>query len=138
MFTARLAETVAVRDFVDAACAAWEVERTAAYKLHLIAEELFINTVKHGHGGDGEGLVAIALACHADHLTLTYQDDAPAFNPFRYAETVNAAAGASEQRVGGLGVLLVCELSSASEYAYLYGRNRVRVKVARSFEGRRP
>jgi serine/threonine-protein kinase RsbW/sigma-B regulation protein RsbU (phosphoserine phosphatase) len=138
IFAARLAEADALRAFVDGACAGWAVERAAAYKLNLIAEELFTNTVKHGHRGDSDALIAITMQQREQGVQLTLEDDAPAFNPFRFVENVNATDGATEQRVGGLGVLLVCELSSHGDYAYLFGRNRVRLTVCLAQEHQTP
>lgn len=136
MFPAQIESATAVRDFVDQACEHWGVERPAAYKLHLIVEELFTNTIKHGHRGRAgddpwDWSVSVSLGCDAEQLWLRYSDQAPAFNPLAFVHSVDAASGAAEQKVGGLGVLLVCELSQHAEYAYVYGRNRVTLSVPR-------
>lgn len=131
LFPARLAETARLRTFVDAACESWGVARPVAYKLHLIAEELFTNTVKHGHRGDCDSPVWLGVSCDESKVHLTFADQAPAFNPLAHAACVSAEQGAAEHKVGGLGVLLVSELSCTAEYAFVYGRNRVRLTVQR-------
>jgi serine/threonine-protein kinase RsbW len=129
VFPASLAHAGAVRAFVDGACESWGIARASGYKLHLIVEELFTNTVKHGHRGDSNFPVWIRLECADEHLALTFIDQATPFNPIAHAADVNVESGAAEHRVGGLGVLLVCELAQYAEYAYVFGRNRIKLKV---------
>ncbi|MBL8520281.1 MAG: ATP-binding protein [Betaproteobacteria bacterium] len=131
MFLARLAEAERVKAFVDKACSAWGVTRASGYKLHLIVEELFTNTVKHGHRGDCNAPVWISMRCHDDHFDLTFTDHAPPFNPVAHASSLNAESGASKHQVGGLGVLLICELARTAQYAYVFGRNSIRLTVPR-------
>ncbi len=128
---ARIAEAVRVKEFVERTCEAWEVSRASGYKLHLVVEELFTNTVKHGHRGDCDSPVWVGLWCDKQRMHLTFADQAPPFNPFAHAECVSAELGAVEHKVGGLGVLLVSELSCASDYGYMFGRNRVRLSLQR-------
>ena len=131
LFPARLAAVREVRDFVESFCGVAGVARPPALRLNLVLEELFTNTVKHGHGGDCDSPVWIALEARVETVTLTYLDCAPAFNPFVVVEQV-ALGGAIEQRkVGGLGVLLATELTESSEYARLFGRNRLRMVLGR-------
>ena len=56
-------------------------------------------------------------------VELTYEDTAGAFNPLAYT--------ARPGKIGGLGVLLTRELTAAREYAYLFGRNRIRLALGR-------
>ncbi|MBL8513093.1 MAG: ATP-binding protein [Betaproteobacteria bacterium] len=131
MFPARLTETARLRAFVDVACDSWGITRAVSYKLHLIVEELFTNTVKHGHRGDCDAPVWVGVSCDESALHLTFADQAPAFNPLAHAASISAEQGAVEHKVGGLGVLLVSELACKAEYTYVYGRNRVRLSVRR-------
>ncbi len=127
MFPARLTAVRDVRTFIESFCGMADVARPSTFRLNLVVEELFTNTVRHGHGGDCERPVWIALEARVQTVTLTYLDCAPAFNPFGVVEQV-ALGGAIEQRkVGGLGVLLARELTESSEYARLFGRNRIKL-----------
>ena len=46
-------------------------------RLLLIVEELFTNTVRHGHGGDCDAPVDVTLGAAAAHVELAYEDTAP-------------------------------------------------------------
>jgi anti-sigma regulatory factor (Ser/Thr protein kinase) len=91
--------------------------------MNLVLEELFTNTVRHGHRGDSDSPVWVTLAATPGNLQLTYEDNAPPFNPYTSEITVDA------HTVGGLGVLLTRKLAVLREYAYLYGRNRIRLAL---------
>jgi len=61
---------------------------------------------------------------------VTYEDTAPPFNP--YALFTGAPdTTLTSRKIGGLGVLLTRELASTRDYAYLYGRNRIRLTLKR-------
>jgi anti-sigma regulatory factor (Ser/Thr protein kinase) len=130
-FLARLEQLRPMRAFLEQFCAQTAVPRTACLRLNLVLEELFTNTVKHGHRGDCDAPVWIALSLEDDALQLTYEDKAPAFNPFaRLTEQPAPDVTLSMRKIGGLGVLLTKELASSRDYAYLFGRNRIRLTLA--------
>ena len=92
--------------------------------VELIIEELFTNSVMHGYGGDGSGPVWVSVAGEDGKLSLTYEDAAPACDPFGLpAPDLNAPI--EERRVGGLGMPLVKALSDSVTYDRREGRNRV-------------
>jgi hypothetical protein len=70
---------------------------------------------------------------HADRLggkvSLTYEDFAPPFNPFARATREMLEALAETRREGGLGVLLAHGLTATADYAYLFGRNRIKLTL---------
>jgi anti-sigma regulatory factor (Ser/Thr protein kinase) len=128
-FAAQLDSLGELRQFLERAAGGAGLNRTQALKLQLIAEELFVNTVRHGHGGGDPALVWLVLEVAGPSVQLTYIDQAPPFNSLACAvEPLPAGAGESH-RVGGLGVRLVRELAAVSEYAYRYGRNRLRLAL---------
>ena len=88
------------------------------------------NTVKHGHRGGSEAPVWIRLTASDGQVALTYEDRAPPFNPFARATREMLEALAETRREGGLGVLLAHSLTATADYAYLYGRNRIRLTLA--------
>lgn len=118
-----------VRVFVERFCGAARVDRETCLRLHLVLEELFTNTVRHGHKGDANtGGVWISVRRDGDCLRIVYEDTAPAFNP--YAWLASAVRGAEPQRKpGGLGILLTRELAASREYAYVFGRNSIRLSM---------
>jgi anti-sigma regulatory factor (Ser/Thr protein kinase) len=130
MFPARLGELRRVLAFLEAFCAASGIARTACLRVNLALEELFINTVKHGHGGDCDAPVWISLSATDSAVTLAYEDTAPPFNPYARKLEDPAEAALEMRRIGGLGVALTRELADTHDYAYLFGRNRIRLVLS--------
>jgi len=130
MFESRLDSLRGARAFLESFCADAGVARQSCLKLNLVAEELFLNTVKHGHRGGSDAPVWITLAAGDGAIRMTYEDQAPPFNPFASATRELLEALADTRREGGLGVLLAHGLTRDTEYAYLFGRNRIRVALA--------
>ena len=122
MFLARLAELRRIGGFVDGYCADTGLVRERCLRLNLVLEELFINSVNHGHRGDCDAPIWITLETQPQAVQVTYEDTAPPFNPLVHRVEIG--------KVGGLGVLLTRELAAAREYAYLFGRNRIRLSLA--------
>jgi serine/threonine-protein kinase RsbW len=122
MFPARLAELRSIGAFLDAFCAAEGIARERGLRLNLALEELFVNTVKHGHRGECDVPVWVTLEAQPGAVRLTYEDSAPPFNPYGYLPKA--------RDVGGLGVLLARGIAESGEYAYLFGRNRTRLTLA--------
>jgi anti-sigma regulatory factor (Ser/Thr protein kinase) len=130
MFQSRPAEWRRARAFIEDFCAGAGVPREACLRACLVLEELFVNTVKHGHGGGSDAPVWIGLANGEGTLGITYEDLAPPFNPFSRERREMLEALVPTRREGGLGVILAQQLTARAEYAYLFGRNRIRVTLA--------
>jgi serine/threonine-protein kinase RsbW len=132
----------ALRDtaaFVEGFCQRHGVHRDDALRLRLVVEELFTNTVRHGHGCESDAPICVALSALEGRVALVYEDNAPPYNPL----TQTSAAGVdpedtvSGRSVGGLGILLVRELAASAHYAYEDGRNRLRITLERHAGGGR-
>jgi anti-sigma regulatory factor (Ser/Thr protein kinase) len=125
VFEARLGSLPLAVAFVEACCARHGVAAPDALRLMLIVEELFTNTVVHGHGGDHASPVRIDVAIGQGAMTLRYQDCAPPFDPLRYLREAapDLDAQVDERRVGGLGLPLVAQMVERFEYAHLDGFN---------------
>ena len=130
MFPSRREAWRQARDFIEAFCGAAAVPRERCLKASLVIEELFLNTVKHGHGGGSDAPVWIGLEAKDGRVEVTYEDRAPPFNPFGPGTRDMLEALAGARREGGLGVLLAQGLTARAEYAYLFGRNRIRIALA--------
>jgi anti-sigma regulatory factor (Ser/Thr protein kinase) len=74
--------------------------------------------------------VWITLETGGGRVELTYEDRAPPFNPFAPGTRDMLQALAGVRKEGGLGVLLAQSLTAHAEYAYVFGRNRVRLTLA--------
>jgi serine/threonine-protein kinase RsbW len=129
VFPARAAALAEVSDFVERACAGLAAGGEATLRALLVAEELFINSVIHGYGGDSPGSVRLALRDRGRDLELTVEDDAPEFDPFANLAPLLAGSDPAHRAVGGLGRILVAELTSTREYARRGGTNRVTVGI---------
>jgi serine/threonine-protein kinase RsbW len=131
MFPARLSAIREVRAFIESFCRDAGIARPPSLRLNLVVEELFTNTVNHGHGGDSDSPVWVRLEARSATVTLGYLDQAPPFNPFGIAPRPLPDSSIEQSRIGGLGVLLATELTASSEYAHLFGRNRLQMVMVR-------
>ncbi len=120
--------------FVEAFCAAQGVAQPDALRLILIIEELFTNTIVHGHGGDQESPVRIEVAIGATQMALRYEDGAPPFNPLQYLQDTppDLDAQVGERRVGGLGLPLVAKMVEQFDYAHVDGFNCLTLVLRRA------
>ena len=78
---ARMASLAQAIAFVEAFCADRGVAASDGLRLSLVVEELFTNTVMHGHGGGSDAPVRLGLRADASQLELSYEDSAPPFDP---------------------------------------------------------
>jgi serine/threonine-protein kinase RsbW len=129
MFPARVGEWKHARAFIEEFCAGAALARDACLKTSLVVEELFLNTVKHGHNGGSDAPVWVTLMASDGKVSLTYEDLAPPFNPFARATREMLEALAETRREGGLGVILAHGLTASADYAYLFGRNRIKLTL---------
>lgn len=128
-FPARLAAVPEALAFVAEGLRAGGSPDSQVARAELILEELFRNTVLHGHGGDSANSVWLAVAPGVFWL----EDEAPPFSPL-----CDGPAGAAPQPglaielqpVGGAGLLLIRQLAQALHYEYKAGRNRIEVRLA--------
>lgn len=133
-FLARLDQLKLVRAFLESFCAESNLQKSDCLRLNLVLEELFTNTVQHGHRGDCDAPVWIGLRRAEDGVRVVYEDKAPPFNPYAYTRLPAVAPDTtlSMRKIGGLGVLLTKELAASRDYAYLFGRNSIRLTMAAS------
>ena len=88
----------------------------AIHRLVVILEELFLNTVQHGHGGGSDAPVTVELSLLADELRCSYTDHAPLFVP--PAGLPDHIERESDARpLGGLGVAMVRSLASGISHS---------------------
>ena len=130
MFQSRLENWKLARAFVDDFCGSAQIGREQCLKASLVLEELFLNTVKHGHRGGSDAPVWITLSASGGEVSLAYEDFAKPFNPFSDSTREMLEALADTRREGGLGVILAHGLTATADYAYVFGRNRIRLTLA--------
>ena len=133
-FPARLDAFADVRTFVEDACARADVARADGLRLLLLIEELFVNTVTHGHGQDSEATVRLALTVTPAAITVEYGDTARPYDPFAAARASDADARPDDihaRAVGGLGVRIITAMADDVGYARRDGWNRVSFRLRR-------
>ena len=110
---------------VETFCAGHGVGRQDAFRLAFIVEELFTNTISHGHGADCGEPVTLSLVREAVTVGLTYADTAPAHNPLQSfdADPASLASSLQMRPVGGLGTYLIGQLIETGRYRREDGRN---------------
>lgn len=110
-------------DFVATASLRLGLRHDTALRAKLVIEELFTNSVLHGYRGS-DGMIWLAAHSENNRLFITYQDEAPAYNPFdANAATAQMHAKTDKRPNGGLGIILVSHLADTMGYRYENGRN---------------
>ena len=127
VFPARLSALPEVAAFIAETGAGAGVPAGLCQKLTLLVEELFTNTVGHGHGRESEEPVFVGLDVEPGRIALIYEDTAPPHNPFEDVQPPDETADVEQRPVGGLGLLLVATLARDVEYHRAGDRNRIRL-----------
>ena len=130
---ARMASLPRATAFIEAFCANHAVGPQDALRLLLLVEELFTNTVMHGHGGGSAAPVRLELRADPDRVFVTYADTAPAFDPLAWLATGQAALAAdlADRPVGQLGIALVEQMATRLSYERKDGWNCLRLELDR-------
>jgi anti-sigma regulatory factor (Ser/Thr protein kinase) len=126
-FRARLAEATTLSAFVESAVTG--LDARLIMRLCLAVEELFVNTVTHGHGGDSDATVDVTVRIEGERVVLIYEDSAPAFDPFAAVERPDPTAPVDARGVGRLGVFLITEIAARCVYTRAGERNCVMVEL---------
>lgn len=106
-------------------CAAAGLDRVMCLRVTLLVEELFTNTVVHGHGTDSDAPVRLDCDVAPGRVTLVYEDTGPPHDPFAAVASPDPAVDVQDRPVGGLGVLLVAAMARQFEYRRADDRNRI-------------
>lgn len=128
-FNARTGALPQVRAFVQERCVRMDLPADTIQRLQLIAEELFINSVTHGYGGDCAASVEFALRDAGHEMELIAEDTARAFDPFARLPTEALAPDPRDRPAGGQGLALIARMTSRRSYERSPGRNRTTVAV---------
>jgi serine/threonine-protein kinase RsbW len=127
-FRAHLEEATNVSAFVESAIQGMDAR--LVMRLRLAVEELFVNTVTHGYGGDCDAPVEVTVLIEGKRIVLIYEDAAPPFDPFARVDRPDAAAPVEARDVGHLGVFLITQLAERCHYARTGERNCVTVELS--------
>jgi serine/threonine-protein kinase RsbW len=129
IFPARRDALPQIAAFLAEVCAAAALPRETCLRLTLLVEELFTNTVTHGHGGDSEAPVRLGCDVTAGHIALDYEDTGPPYDPFAAVTPPDLTERVEDRRVGGLGVLLISAMARQVEYRRVGDTNRISLVI---------
>ena len=135
VFPARMSALPAALDFAEQVCRAADVDHEVGLRLAVLIEELFTNTVVHGHGRDSEAPVRLALSAEPGRVALTYEDTGSPHDPFASVSAPDEGAGLDDRQVGGLGVTLIAAMAENVQYCREHGVNRISLVLRRSGAG---
>ncbi len=122
---ARLTELPRLLAAVQALADVAGLAELASGRLQFAVEELFINTLDHGFGGESDSPVTVSLSVDAAGATLCYCDRAPAFDT-----RLSTVAADDRERVGGYGLHILRTLASAFRYRNEGGANRTEIEFS--------
>jgi anti-sigma regulatory factor (Ser/Thr protein kinase) len=106
-----------------------QVDARATHHVALVVEELVTNLGSHGNCRDAPATVRLVV--EPAQVTGEIRDSGPPFDP-RLAPDPGVDAPIEDRPIGGLGLYLVRELSTALTYAHEDGRNVTRFAITRS------
>ena len=129
IFPARRDALPQIDAFLTEVCAAAALDREMRLRVTLLVEELFTNTVVHGHGADSDAPVRLDCQVAPGRVTLLYEDTGPPHNPFAAVASPDPDADVQDRPVGGLGVLLISAMARHVEYQRTDDRNRISLVV---------
>ena len=95
------------------------------YQVNLVLEELAVNVINYGHGGDPNHEIEIVLDWDEGELTIEMVDDAPPFDPLKDAPEPDLTSALEDRPIGGLGVYLVHTFMDELNYRHEQGRNHL-------------
>jgi serine/threonine-protein kinase RsbW len=120
------AQLPALTKFLNEFWAHTNLPRAAAVTFELALEEVFMNVVIHSSPADRSARVEVSLAIVAGELTMTVEDEGPAFDPLALSAP-DVSAKLEDRRVGGLGVFLVRKMMDSVRYQRLGARNQLQM-----------
>jgi anti-sigma regulatory factor (Ser/Thr protein kinase) len=127
---ARITALHAALDAIEQACDTWKIDISLVSRARIAVEELFSNTVKYGYGEECERPVRLHLRPNPE-LTLTYEDEAPSFNPLTLEAGRYEGFAPEEPPIGQAGIAMVIGLAAHVDYQRRAGANCLTITFAR-------
>jgi serine/threonine-protein kinase RsbW len=132
VFPARRDAFPRLRTFVEETCARADVPRGDCLRLLLLIEELFANTVTHGHGVDSDAPVRLVLTVTPSAIAVEYEDTARPYDPFASFAAPAEPMDLEDRPIGVLGVTLIMTMAEDVGYVLHEGRNQITFRLGRS------
>ena len=122
-FDAKMENVQSALDAVEEFCDEYKINLEFKTNLLVVADELYSNIVKHGYHNEG-GPVFTRLLFNKDknEFVITVIDKAPAFNQLEVNNSP-LEGDSNDNRIGGLGILIVKKIMSEYAYDRINGKN---------------
>jgi anti-sigma regulatory factor (Ser/Thr protein kinase) len=111
--------------FIESACGALEEDARLRIVL-LLVEELFVNRVNHGYGGECDEPVWLTVEVDDEDCRLVYEDCAPDYDPFASVDSSSTDGDLDQRRIGDLGIVLLVEFSPTFGFWRAFGTSFTR------------
>jgi sigma-B regulation protein RsbU (phosphoserine phosphatase) len=122
---ARIGDVLAeVQAFADQA----QLAAGIGQKMGIILDELLNNSISYGFEEPSGHEIDVHVHADANHLTLRVSDDGIPFNPFALNRP-DTSLNVDDRQIGGLGVMLVSEMTDSQHYERLSGRNVITLTI---------
>lgn len=118
----------AALDAIERFCATRHLDPPLLSRTRIIVEELFTNTIKHGHGGECERPVRLGLAIDPV-LRLTFEDDAAHFDPTKWMHRHAPNVRPDMRPEGQAGIAMILGLSSEVVHVARPNGNRLTITI---------
>ncbi len=94
----------------------------------IVLEELFTNLLRYGYPDRVEpyGVAEVTLELESNQLTIQFADDGQPFDPFA-KPAPDLDLSVESRPVGGLGLLMIRQLTEEAHYSRRDGRNVIRL-----------
>ena len=128
-YPAKINSLHAALDAIEKACDTWKIDTSLVSRARIVVEELFSNTIKYGYGGECERPVRLSLTPQPK-LILTFEDEAPPFNPLTWKAEQDEALPPEGRPIGQAGIAMVRGLCAQASYQHRDGANCLTITFA--------
>jgi sigma-B regulation protein RsbU (phosphoserine phosphatase) len=118
----QLTEIDRVNEIFNEVCEQNGVLNTVYRKFNIAFDEIINNIVSYGYNDKKEHEIKITINITEDHLVVSIEDDAIAFNPLNLASP-DTDASIEDREIGGLGVHMVKKLMDNVSYKRYIKKN---------------
>jgi len=125
---ADITELARVQQATEKFAADSSMPASTAQKMNIVLDELLNNTISYGFEDAKGHEIHLGVESNDDHITLTISDDGIPFNPFALSNP-DTSLSVEERDIGGLGVMLVKELTDSQVYQRLSDRNVITLTI---------
>jgi sigma-B regulation protein RsbU (phosphoserine phosphatase) len=121
---AHLPEIQRVNHSIESFCSDAGLPGSISQKLGIIFDDLLSNTISYGFDDDAEHEIQIHIEYVDGRVVVKVSDDGIPFNPFDQIGP-DTTLSVEEREIGGLGILLVKEMTDSQAYQRLSNKNIV-------------